>query len=404
MTILSNDYPSNLPRASKVAHGGTANFARAFSSYAVAHGHAWVGILRQDHKTGVTRIRRHSVAGNATYYKAFLPASRIGTLLVREKRVNLREWLAEEIDALGTFMRRVRPDVLFLNGYDIHAWMLLQAASREGIPVVVQHAGIARIEFTLYKHLYTAAGMKMMLEMERDIVGSATIEVFLNAYSRDTFSSVVAPVPASQARIIPLPYLGVFERAPSGQARSPRALAGHVTIGCVARWDRIKNHKALLAVAKEARRLGLPWTFKAVTRIPDTSFNRRFKDAYRKAIEVVEPVRQTELPAFYRSVDAMVLPSIFDVSPTVVMEAALMGKPTLISPGVGWNSEYRAYGMADWIADFSDPARVVETLSTLLKKRLPVRFANMIRTKHAPDAVFAQYLRAFSDAISASRD
>lgn len=401
MTILSNDYPSNLPGSTKIAHGGTSNFASAFSAHVERNGHAWVGIVRQDSKVSrVTRIRAVGTRGNRSYHKAYLPGLRIGKLLTKEARVRPEDFFAEELDAVSAFVRRVRPDVVFLNGYDIHAWMILRAASREGVPVVVQHAGIARIEFSLYRHLYSRAGMAMMLEMERDIVKYATTEIFLNAYSRDAFASVVAPVPARQATVIPLPFLGAFDAKRSVRARSTVSREGSLTVGCVARWDRIKNHKALYAVAKEARRLGLPWAFRAVTRIPDTAFDRRFKDAYRRLIEVVDPMRQAELPKFYRSVDMMLLPSVFDVSPTVVMEAALEGRPTLISPGVGWNSEYRVCGMEKWIVDFSDPAVVVRRLLELGKKRPPARFANMVRAKHAPAVVFERYLRTLSLAIA----
>lgn len=401
MTILSNDYPSNLPNSTKIAHGGTANFASAFSAYVEKSGHAWVGIVRQDSKVSrVTRIRAMGARGNRSYFKAYLPGSRVGTLLTRDSRVRLEEYFSEELVAMSAFVRRTRPDVVFLNGYDIHAWMLLCAASRVGVPVVVQHAGIARIEFSLYRHLYSRAGMAMMLEIERDIVRRATTEVFLNEYSRDTFASVVAPVPPRQATVIPLPFLGAFDAKHSVRARATVAREGRLTVGCVARWDRIKNHKALFAVAKEAKRLGLPWTFRAVTRIPDTAFDRRFKDAYRRLIEVVDPMPQAELSEFYRSADLMVLPSVFDVSPTVVMEAALEGRPTLISPGVGWNSEYRACGMEEWIVDFSDPVAVVRRLLQLGKGRPPVKFARMVRAKHAPDVVFERYLRTFSSAIA----
>ncbi|MEI6510450.1 MAG: glycosyltransferase family 4 protein [Candidatus Uhrbacteria bacterium] len=360
-----------------------------------------MGIIRQDSGVSpVTRMRAVGSRGNRSYHKAHLPGSRIGTLLTKESRVRLEDYFAEELDVISGFVRRMRPDVVFLNGFDIHAWMILLAASREGIPVVAQHAGIARIEFMLYRHLYTRAGMAMMLEMERDIVKHATTEIFLNAYSRDTFASVVAPVPSRQATVIPLPFLGAFDAKRSVRARTTLAREDRLTVGCVARWDRIKNHKALYAVAKEAKRLGLPWTFRAVTRIPDTAFDRRFKDSYRKLIDVVDPMRQTELPAFYRSIDLMVLPSVFDVSPTVVMEAALEGKLTLISPGVGWNSEYRACGMEEWIVDFSDPSSVVRRLLELSKKRPPARFANMVRTKHAPAAVFERFLKTLFSEIA----
>ncbi len=396
MRILSNDYLPNVPGESDVANGGPAAFAHAFSRYVVRHGHEWMGLVNRHHAAPEPRIRKIASAGRRAYYACYLPGDRIRLSMTSEKRLDPRAWFAGEIETVRRFVRRTRPDILFLNGFSLYAWILLESASRENVPVVIQHAGIARIEFDLHKHLYSRAGRAMMLQMERDIVSLARTQIFLNEYSRDVFSSVVCPVPAAQSRVIPLPYFQAYEDAgASGRGKTRRNV--EVVIGCVARWDRIKNHRAVLRLAWEARRRGLPWTFKTVAAIPASAINRRFEDSYRRAIEVVAPMGRDALADFYESVDLLVLPSRFDVSPSVVMEAALMGKPTLIAPGVGWNSEYGANGMADWITNFSDAGIVVETILRLLASRRSRRFENMVRNVHAPEVVFGEYLRVFGD-------
>jgi len=405
MKILSNEYRSNVPGESAIAHGGPANFASAFSDFAAGRGHDWIGVIQSGHDSEKTSVTKISNAGKKTYFACRLPNDRMIPFLQLRRKQDSSVYFSEEIDALRRFIRKVQPDVLFLNGYSVFSWILLQAASEEGVPIVNQHAGIARVEFEQYRHLYSRAGMDSMLRMERDIVGTASVQIFLNAYSRDAFSKIVATVPKKSSRVIPLPYSEAFARDAS---RRNRGLAGKdangIVIGCVARWDRIKNHKALLSLAREARRLGLPWKFKSVTNIPETKFAARFKAAYRREIEVVAPMEQSELPTFYRSVDALVLPSHFDVSPTVVMEAALLRKATLISPGVGWNSEYREYGLENWIMDFSDPGKVVRRLRRLLREPPASRFREMIRTRHAPRTIFSAYLKAFEDARRLNRE
>lgn len=398
MKILSNDYRSNLPTESSVAHGGPANFARAFSAHAVKRGHAWVGLIESTHQAKTTKITRTSGSTKKIYYTCQLSISRYRPFLTLPKKQDSRIWFKEEIATVREFIQRINPDVVFLNGFSVCTWILMEAASQEGLPIVIQHAGIARVEFEQYKHLYSLAGRKMMLAMEQDIVKAATTQVFLNNHSRDAFSLFVAPTPANKSLIIPLPYDETYARRALALKKKGVARTQEIIIGCVARWDRIKNHRAVLAIAREAAKQGLPWTFRSVTRVPETSFDHTFKTAYRRTINVIPPMPQEELLSFYDSVDLMILPSHFDVSPGVVMEAALAGKPTLISTGVGWNSEYMEFGLKDWIADFSDPKRIVRTIKQHLKKPLSPRFQTMVRTKHAPNTVFTAYLRAFTHA------
>lgn len=398
MRILSNDYRSNLPGESDIAHGGPANFARAFSAHAVKHGHTWVGLVQQGGISETTHITRTFSRKHTLYYTCSLPESRYRPFLTLMKKQDPCIWFGEEIACIRRFIRRIRPDVLFLNGFSVYAWLLLEAASKEGLPIVVQHAGIARIEFEQYKHLYSVAGRNAMLRMEQSIAHLATTQIFLNAHSLDAFSLFVTPVSPDHARIIPLPYDKTFAQKALKGKKNPVPALEEIVIGCVARWDRIKNHRAILALAKEAAAQGLPWTFKSVTRIPTSPTETLLKKAYLRILDVIPPMDREDLLAFYQSVHLMILPSHFDVSPTVVMEAALAGKPTLISTGVGWNSEYLEHGLEAWITDFSHPKRVIRKIQSLLNSPSSQHFQSMIRTKHAPNKVFAAYLRAFTDA------
>lgn len=395
MRILSNDYASNVPAATVVGHGGPAQFAGAFSDFAAARGHAWIGIVLRagEAADGETGFRVEAASGKKTYYAFTYPRPHLQAFMESRKAVDPRVRFAPQIEAVRALIREAAPDLLFLNGFSVFAWMLMEAARLEGLPVVTQHAGIAQVEFEVYKHLYSLAARRAVLRMEQEIVEVASKQVFLNAFSRAAYAERVAPVPKAQSVIIPLPYQKRFlAKAP---ARRGKAKADAPVIGCVARWDRIKNHDAFFRLAKEAGRRKLGWTFRAVTKIPETAVQKRFKDAYRKAIEIVPPMPPAELLGFYRSVDLLVLPSHFDVSPTVVMEASLQGKTTAISPTVGWVSEYRANGLGGAIIDFSDETAALDRIRVLLKKEPSARFRRMVRAEHAPARVFAAYLRLF---------
>lgn len=400
MRILSNDYISNLPKSKHIAHGGPANFARPFSSYVANAGHKWIGVIFQTKELKTPTIKKKSSDQDKTHYIFSTQKSNLDSFMQLKRRCEPSDYFKLEITALRSFIRRTKPDILFLNGYSVFAWLLLEAAKQEQLPIVIQHAGISQIEFKLYAHLYSTAARAMVLDMERDIVNTASKQIFLNDYSLKYFCKNVANVPKKQSIVIPLPYNQAFaETAAIASNANNQDTKRNITIGCIARWDRIKNHLAILKLAKEAKIQKLPWAFKSVTKIPDTKIQIRFKQAYRKAIEIVPPMKFTELIPFYQSLDLVILPSIFDVSPTVIMEAALLDKTTLISPTVGWTSEYKSNGMNDWIVDFSNPKIVIKRIQKILKQKNLTRFSKYIKAKHAPKTVFNEYLRVFKSVL-----
>lgn len=401
MRILSNDYHSNLPNSPHPSYGGTVNFARNFSTYVSEQGHEWIGLIHRLNKDEKTTVKKEKGYLGRTYYSCSFSNTHYRSFLELEKRCDPRVWFAPQIKSVRQYIRRLQPDLLFLNGFPLFAWILLEAAAQEQVPIVIQHAGILRIEFEQYKHLYTNVGRAMLLDMEREIVALATKQIFLNEYSRDVYNKMIAPVPKKQALIIPLPYQEAFaEQAAQQQPKSVKKTdQTSVTIGCVARWDRIKNLRAFLRVAQEAKRQKLPWIFRSVINIPDTPVDARMKQSFKKMIDVLAPMSQAALVPFYQSLDLLILPSYFDVSPTVVMEGALLHKPTLISPTVGWTSEYRTCGLDDWIIDFTDEKKVVQQIRVLLKQPVSPRFRRFILSKHAPNRVFSKYLQVFTSVI-----
>src|SRR3989338_71757 len=171
-------------------------------------------------------------------------------------------------------------------------------------------------------------------DIEKEAAETASTNIFLNEYSREVFQNTVRPDVMRGSIIIPLPHSGwPFTGNFIPQKRDARIL------GVVARWDRIKNQGAILAVAEEVNRQRLPWRIRSVTEIPDTPVQADFKARYRELIDILPHMKREALREFYGSVDMMILPSHFDVSPTVVMEAVSVGIPTLISPNVGWVRE-----------------------------------------------------------------
>jgi len=291
-------------------------------------------------------------------------------------------------------IRRINPDIVLLNGYSIINWYILRAAKDLGLPVVMAHHGLWFKEMNTAGNDMPAACEKMLREMEKDITRFADCEIFLNKYSRDEYNRKLIKIRPGRNQIIPLPYHPMFQTKPNETLKLKGASDDKIKIGMVSRWDPVKSPQKFMALAKQAKKQKLPWEFYAVIKL---KYNYKeidkFKKDFSKYVNVIPQLPQEELKSFYRQMDLLVLPSRFDTSPTVVMEAALQGKPTVISPTVGWVSEYKRFGAGDWIINFDKPALVVKKIAVLIDNNRTsfTRFAKHIETKHSPKNVFAAY-------------
>lgn len=391
MRILSPEYASNLPGSTKHMKGGTERFARDFSAFLIEQGHTWIGVVQGFPE----QTAAWEACGEEGGKQFFRIGSRAIASAAFESMTSIEEVaqaFEPEINNFKEILREVRPDIVFLNGFIPYSWFLLWAAAEEGIPTAFQHAGILAKEVGCYPDLYSEGSLRMMKLLERNATEVATANIFLNEHSKNACMELVRPTSMQGVSILPLPHAGWSYRDSTPRASERRS------IGVVARWDRIKNHPAVLSLAKEIQKQELPWTISAVTTIPATNKNLEFKKEYRSLIKVLAPMEHDDLRVFYREQDVCLLPSLFETAGGVVAEALAEGTPTLISEGVGWVDEYRATGMDSWIADFTNPKQVVATLKEHFSRTIwpeTAKLASHIQEHHDPKKVFTQYLSVF---------
>lgn len=373
--------------------GGTERFARDFSAFLVEQGHTWVGVVQGSPE----QTDAWEACGEENGKQFFRIGSRAIASAAFESMTSAEEVakaFEPEINNFKEILREVRPDTVFLNGFIPYSWFLLRAAMEEGIPTAFQHAGILAKEMGCYPDLYSEGSLNMMKLLERNATEAATANIFLNEHSKKACMELVHPASLQGVSILPLPHAGWSYRDSAPRVSESRS------IGVVARWDRIKNHPAVLSLAKEIQAQSLPWTITAVTTIPATNKNLEFKEEYKSLIKVLAPMDHEALRVFYREQDVCLLPSLFETAGGVVAEALAEGTPTLISEGVGWVDEYREAGMDSWIVDFNNPEKVVATLKEHFNRAAwleTAKLASDIQENHDPEKVFNGYLSVFKN-------
>lgn len=403
MRILSNTFPTNMPDSEKVSQGGPANFARLFKNYIVSHTKdVWLALLFDDSTSGVTDYQKINSFQQRDYYRLRFPKSLLRSIVFAKKKCNPEIILKKPIKQIVKLIRAEKPDVIFLNGFGLYNWMLLKAGEIAKVPVVIQHAGIWSKELAIHKKLYTVEGRKAMENMEKDSTRIVSHEIFLNEWSKRYYQTNIAKGKAKNISIVPLPFDFVsFKKKDTGnEAKLFNFEKKLFHIGIIARWDEIKNHKAILKMAKLAKSKKLPWLFHAVTEIPET--NQKEKNKYTKYVDVIPSLDRAGISQFCDAVDMLVLPSVFDVSPTVVLEAIASDIPIIISPNVGFAHDFKMYGGHKWVVDFSNTSGAMSRIKRLLGKKMPGRLKNSIKLKHKYNKVFSEYLKIFSRSISAS--
>ncbi len=390
MKILATNNLANLPGARKSLIGGTANFSRLFYPQLVQRGLEIVNIVyegKEKHQQ-VKAVCQKKRGGS--WWIINLPRTYFAERLTRSQRYRSpRLAMADLISACQQVIEVEKPDAVFLNGIFGFPWALLVAAKTKKVPVVIRHAGIWYLEIGIYSDLISPAGAKMMRELERDGARLATRNVFLNETTAEIFAKKVAKIKPKQKRIIPSPCLNLWSSSSRNRERSANK------IGVVARWDRIKNHEAVLALAKEARVRNLPWEFYAITVIPDAVKNQEFGVDYLRHIKVLPPRSSLGLRSFYQAMDLLILPSHFDVSPGVVIEAAMAGTATVISPNVGYARFFQKFGAGRWVNDFSDRVKTIKVVKSLIGKTYPDGFLNKLKQNHDPEKIANQYEALF---------
>lgn len=400
MIILSNGFPTNMPDSENVSQGGPANFAKLFSSYLAEHQtkekNSWIGLMFQITGSNKPELETTYKFTGRSYYKLYFPKNQLKKVTKAAQPVDPLKILNSSIRLLVELMREKKPDLVFLNGFGVFNWMLLKAAEEAGIPAVIQHAGIWTKELNIHKSTYSAAGLTIMKKMEKDSSRLTAAEIFLNTWSRDYYHRQVAKRKDNHNYIIPLPFnFSNFKKLSTANNESQFYFdQKKLQIGVIARWDDIKNHKLILSLAKTINRKKLPWQIHTITNIPDLPRYQKIKDEYEKYIDVIAPTDRSGISDFCHSVDLIIQPSIFDVSPTVVLEAIALDTPIAISQHVGYVADFRKYGASKWVLD-NAAASIIEQIKKIARKEMPANLKKYLKDAHRHKKVFAAYLKLF---------
>ncbi len=391
-----------MPNSEKFSHGGPANFARLFYNFIFPNPeHQWIGLMFKWGKSRSIRLRSRFFFLRREYHCLYVPQDLIKQITRATCYKDPRKILYEPLERLTAFIKEKKPDIVFLNGFGVFNWMLLVAANRAGVPSVIQHAGILTKELHVHHYLYTSAGHKIMSEMEKDSSLLTSAEVFLNSWSRDYYQKNVFRRNDEKAVIIPLPFnFGKFKDSVQNKKPSDSRFIldpKKFHIGVIARWDEIKNHSAVLSLAKEAKKRGLNWQIHSVTEIPDCPKYRLQKREYQNYVSIIPLLDRDGIADFCHSMDLLIQPSLFDVSPTVVLEAMALDTPIIISPNIGYVNNFIEHGAKDWIIDWTTGAKkVVDRILRLRNRQIPVSLKKYLIKAHDQEKVFSSYLKLFS--------
>ncbi len=331
-------------------------------------------------------VQRHKVTGGE-WVEASMRMNL--NLILNSKVLGIKKYTEIPIEKLTEIIIAENPDVILLNGFSIINWYILQAAHRAKVPTVVSHHGLWFKEAMEIMAKSTPQTLKLVKKMEKDIYLLAHHQVFLNLFSQKTFEKEYRVRTNRKASVIPIPYNPIFLNSTLPKVHNHT----HKKIGFVGRWDAIKNPQIIYELAREMKRQKKDWEMFAVLKINEAKVLMDLRKKFAQTVSVVPPMTPSALKQFYRDMDILLLPSRFDVSPTVVIEAATQNRGTIISPNVGFVDEYRQLGMKDWIWDFKNPKSTVEYIEQMLKKRLTPSFTRHIAKNHDPKTIFNKYLK-----------
>jgi len=388
MIVLSNDNIANIPGSKSVLSGGRARFARDFSRFLNKRGHQWIGVVSKLSPSDKTRL----IKTTSPHYWYLQVPIKFHQQLRQDKKVAAEKIFQPAIEKCCQLMKKVKPDIVFINGNSTYPWIFLQAGRKMGLPIITQHAGIMKISLDRNKKAYSRRALKVMHKIEKDFSKLADKNIFISKLSQRAYNRRVKKFSRKKQSVITLPYNPKFiERQPKRKEKTK--------IGLVARWDQIKNHRAAANLAELADKQNLPWQLYSMTSLPQNTKDKKIINKYKKYIKVKKQQNDRQLKNFYRQMDLMILPSHFETLGFVVMEAALVGTGTIISPNVGWIDDYRKLKMNDWVVDFNKPQKAIKKINKIIGQSVPQSFVKFILKNNKPESVFNQYLKLFKQTI-----
>ena len=155
---------------------------------------------------------------------------------------------------------------------------------------------------------------------------------------------------------------------------------GPFTIGSVSNFEALKGHVVLLeALALISDKLG-DWRLKLVGSGPTEGRIREAITRYglESHVEIIHDMEHEELPAFYRSLDLFVLPSVFEAFGCVYTEAYACGTPFIACTGQGMDDLVPESERGLWLASPGDAKDLAEIIVAYYERRPKQHLASEI--------------------------
>ena len=146
---------------------------------------------------------------------------------------------------------------------------------------------------------------------------------------------------------------------------------GPFTIGSVANFEALKGHLILLeALALIGDKVG-DWRLKLVGSGPMEGRIRDaiFRHGFEAHVEIIRNMEHEMLPAFYRSLDLFVLPSVFEAFGCVYTEAYACGTPFIACVGQGMDDLVPESERGLWLATPGDAGDLAEKIVSYYTRR-----------------------------------
>ncbi|PJE58395.1 MAG: hypothetical protein COU81_00990 [Candidatus Portnoybacteria bacterium CG10_big_fil_rev_8_21_14_0_10_36_7] len=407
MNILVT-FPIGLTKNKKVVTGGISRQIKDFYGYVAKEPDTHMYGLVIRFKPGLSAtfnkraVKKTAPLGFQYYYiqgdstKLYNSIKKIDSL----EDISVSRLSEAIIKRIIEIIERDKVEVVLINGMPSwHVWFVREAARRVGIPLVMVHAGVMNREVHMYRNVIDKKIAQIYSWIEKDYCGGDIWNIFLNETTRDFLRENVFGRKEFHGKVIYLPLAEAYTRV-KAKVNSTSEQKASIKVGTVGRWDRIKNHPAILKLAEYAQAHSLPIKYYSVTMIPNTQINFKMKEKYRKVVNVFGQMSSSELIKYYKELDLLIMPSFFDVSPNTVLESMIVGTPALISPNVGHVEWYRKTGISKWIIDFKNIKQTTDMIIEVANQNVPKEVTAWIKKNHRANKAFKEYLSVAKEAIA----
>jgi glycosyltransferase involved in cell wall biosynthesis len=289
----------------------------------------------------------------------------------------LRDSFKGIIAAYARAIRRVKPDVIVLNGSYFLPWCLLQAAQDYGKAAICMHYhGILTKEVA---HWPNAVDRALMLAMERGFDRKDILYIFPSQLARRTVEREVFGHRIANAVVLPNPV------APEFFTHAPRR-AGR-GIGVVSRWTKIKNMDFVISMAKRDAKARERVGIDIISDLKSPKDTRAFGGLMRFR----KPMANEKLARFYGSRGVVISPSHFETYGNVAQEALASGTPALVSTTMGVAETFRKIGLSDWVVDFTSPVEILKKARSVASARVPEKAISALFNECSSGRIFSRY-------------